>query len=173
MERRILFEAIKDGVSILTCKKLKKYIYIENDCGESWRNILAKHSQMEDGTEYLVVKYSKKRDRKIEKDEFSIPGERMEFATRDRAKHLRRLAIVKKVGKSYRIVQDDLLYVSVCAGGMAIGCNVNGDVLLLNERGQIVCSLGKRRQLMKVVDPKTGKTYRQLAKEHAKKIPKA
>lgn len=175
MKRHILFDAIKDGVSIMTCTWPKRYFYIKNGKKEGWCNVLAVFTKMDDGTEYIVVRYSIARTKKIHKDEFEIPGERMEYGQRDRAKHLRRLAIIKKFANGYKVVQDDLLYVSACNGGIAIGCKANGDMILLNERGDIVCGLGKRRNLMKVVDPKTGKTYRQLAKKYAvakKKNPK-
>lgn len=168
MKHRVLFEAIKDGVSILTCRKPERYIYIENNEHDAWCNVLEKYSQSLDGTEYLVVKYEKKRYKKTEPDEFFDPVERMEYRVRDHAKHLSRLAIAKKTKSGYRIMQDDLLYVSKFNGGMAIGCNAKGDVLLLNERGQTICTVGKRCKLMKFVDWKTGKTYRQLLKEYAK-----
>lgn len=168
MKHRVLFEAIKDGVTILTCKKPERYIYIENHEYDAWCNILAEYSQASDGTEYLVVKYEKKRYKKIKPDEFEVPGERMEYGVRDHAKHLCRLAIAKKTKSGYRIVQDDLLYVSEFSCGMAVGCKANGDVLVLNERGQTICNVGKRNKLMKFVDSKTGKTYRQLLKDMQK-----
>ena len=136
MKRRVLPEVFESGVSIMNKSDA---IFHFNINGEKKTGcVLKPYGQEETGLK--IVRYRKVRYYRITKKCWGFTAFK-----RDMAKHLLRLAIVRDDGIS---VLDDLLFVSDFYLGTAVACRANGDLLLLNVRGQIVWKICKRWEAM-------------------------
>lgn len=176
MKRHVMLEVFTKGVSIFEKTQDSVFTsFLQNGktiWGEIMRNYVDAEEKVRlpDEISMKVVRYRIFRGQDMRYKEGVAPKEEetMEFKRSDVAKHLLRLAIVHKSFMQNRVVIDNLLYVSDCHCGMAVACiadSKGSELVLLNDKAQIVWHIGKRREQMRKIDEVTGLTNRQLLKK--------
>lgn len=139
MKRRVLPEVFKSVASILDTSDAVCRFNINGK--KKAGCVLKPYGQGKTGLK--IVRYRKVRYYRINKERWGFVAFKRDMAT-----HLLRLAIVRDDGNS---ILDDLLFVSDFYRGTAVACRANGDLVLLNERGQIIWRICKRREAMKFI----------------------